>query len=269
MSEYITNNSEAKENFKPRYDISEAEANLLTGELLKERLPEGLENSKFVTIEVDGSSEYANVGRRIELDVFREVAGAYNEQMIEQYSKYETSSKFFLSVDVNLKKTVGVLRTIKSSSNGIKTLNDSQQEPFFVDLDEVKRRHNIDDFNKVWDVGTVAVLPEYRGTDSGLASIQLYRALYISSIKNGIDHWVSIIDDRLFRTLTGLFGMPFVPLAGSEPGPYLGTEKSHPVYAYVPEFYDRMVDRIASVNSPTAKNIMGRLINGEDDSSIF
>ena len=270
MSEFRIDGQEFKKKDTPRYDLSPEEESLLTEGLLKDRLPEQLDrDSRFVTIEVGGLSDYANIGRRIELDVFSEVAGAYNEQMIEQYAKYESSSRFFLSIDANIKKAVGVLRVIRNSPNGVKTLNDAQKEPFFVGIDDVKIMHNIADLDSVWDVGTVAVDPEYRGPDSGLVSIQLYRALYLSSVRNNIDHWVSIIDHKLFRVLTGLFGMPFVPLADSEPGPYLGTEKSHPVYAHVPEFYDKMVDKMASVNSATAKNIMGRLINGQDDTSIF
>lgn len=267
MTEF--DNSGIQEKTKARYDLKFNEAVSLTEDLLRERTNDTPEDNQFVTIEVNGGSKYSNVGRYIEIAAFEDDLAADTELCAKEYDSYEETSSFFLSIDRIAKQPVGVLRVISNSSQGLKTLNDAQKEPFNIDINDIKRQHGITDFNKVWDIGTVAVLPKYRGIEAGLASVNLYRALYLSSIEHGIDHWVSIIDNKLLKTLKGYFAMPFVPLANSEPGSYLGSKKSYAVYAHVPEFYETVSERARTVKSLIGKNILERLINGDDDETII
>ena len=254
----------------PRYDLTSTDANLLTKELLDENLLHLPESGRFVTIEVNGDSKYSNIGRYTELAAFG--PGDYladnPDLCAEEYKPYESSSNFFLLIDREATRPVGVLRAIGNSKSGIKTLNDAQKEPFNVDIEDVVRIHGISDFDKVWDIGTIAVLPEYRGVDAGLPSISLYRAIYLSSIEKGIEHWVSIIDNKLLRALKGVFAMPFVPLANSEPGPYLGFEKSHAVYARVSEFREELERRMREVKSQMSKKILESLVYDDNDKNI-
>jgi len=87
--------------------------------------------------------------------------------------------------------------------------------------------------------------------------------------KIGIEHLVSIVDDRALRMLKGHLAIPFVSLADSEPGPYLGSDKSHAVYAFVPEFYEKMSQHMDSVTSRLGKSVLERLVKGSEDESII
>jgi hypothetical protein len=262
----------AENNFNripPKYEFLPDEIDELTAELLSERASEIPEEIRYITIEVDGNdNKYANIGRHIEREVFEESFGNDSEEMIREYGPYEPASVFFISFDRELSKATGALRAIGNSSRGLKTLNDAQSEPFNVSIDEAVQYHNIDNLDEVWDIGTAAVLPEYRASRS-MPSIQLYRTMYLSALKNNINHLVSIVDDKLLNTLVDRLAMPFVHLADSTSGEYLGSEKSHAVYAYVPEFYDKMSAAMSSVTSHLGKNILSRLVNGSEDDSII
>ena len=257
------------ETFKPSYELGVEGINLLTSELLDKRVESDLSGRRFITVEIDGKDRFSNIGRFVEKTVFDSSFGNDAEQMDEEYGPYENASIFFLSIDQVSRKSVGVMRVIGNSEKGLKTINDAKGEPFNVTLEDVVEKHRIDDLNKVWDVGTVAVLPEYRGTEGGLVSIQLYRTLYLSSLTHDIEHWVSIVDNKLLRMLQDFFAMPFVQLADSQPGPYLGSEKSHAVYSKVSELFDSVEKRMQISTNPRAKKILERLIGGEDDSSII
>jgi len=66
---------------------------------------------------------------------------------------------------------------------GLKTINDVRQEPFKVQINDIIQKHNISDMDKVWDIGTVAVHPEYQN-GGGSSSVLLYRAMYKSALEN-------------------------------------------------------------------------------------
>lgn len=261
----------AENNFNripPKYELLPDEIDELTAELLSERASEIPEEIRYITIEVDGNdNKYANIGRHLEREVFEESFGNDSEEMIREYGPYEPASVFFISFDRELSKATGALRAIGNSSRGLKTLNDAQSEPFNVSIDEAVQYHNIDNLDEVWDIGTAAVLPEYRSSRS-MPSVQLYRTMYLSALKHGIKHLISVVDDKLIRTLRDNFGIPFVNLAGSSYGPYLGSEKSHAVYAFIPEFDEKMNLHMNNSKSRFAKGITNYLINDKDESSI-
>lgn len=261
--------TERLESLTACYEVSPDELSTLTRELLDERAANVPNTRQYVTIETNGSSKYANIGRQIERVVFEQAFGNDAEQMRKEYGPYEEASTFFISIDRGLGKATGVLRVIGNSPQGLKTLNDVQNEPFAISTDEVAQRHRIVDFDKAWDVGTIAVLPECRSGE-GPVSVQLYRAMYKSALEHGIDHLVSIIDDKPLQKLKEYLAIPFVPLAGSQPKPYLGSEKSQAVYGYVPEFYKKMNRHMWTIKGLLARNALNRLVKGsEDDSLIF
>lgn len=252
----------------PRYELSPDEIIELTNNLLEERASNIPKEVRYITIEIDGNDKYANIGRHVERVVFEEAFGNDSQEMIKEYGPYEDASVFFVSFDREAIQPTGALRAIGNSSKGLKTLNDAQNEPFNVAIDEAIQFHNITNLDEVWDIGTAAVLPEYRASRS-MPSIQLYRTMYLSALKNNINHLISVVDDKLLNTLVERLAMPFVHLADSDPGSYLGSEKSHAVYAHVPEFYDRMSLAMGSVTSHLGKNILNRLVNGSEDDSII
>lgn len=254
--------------FTPRYNLSSNELSTLTEDLLCERASNLPDTLRYITIEVNGDHKCANIGRHIERVVFEEVFGNDVQQMTEEYGLYEAHSKFFIAIDRATEQPTGVLRVIGNSPQGLKSLNDAQQEPFNVNIDNALKYHAISDLDTVWDIGTVAMLPDYRGS-SEPSSIQLYRAMYLSALEHGIEHLVSIMDDKLLRMLKGHLAMPFEPLANSEPGPYLGSEKSHAVYAHVPEFHQKMSNHKNTIKSRRVKRIIDYLLDENDKQSII
>jgi hypothetical protein len=97
----------------------------------------------------------------------------------------------------------------------------------------------------------------------------LYRAIYKASLERGVEHWISIVDDKVYKMLKEHFGIPFEELGGAAPGPYLGSELSHAVDAFVPDFYDKMSGRLSSNNNRLGRMIFGILVEGVADKSIL
>ena len=233
-----------------RYDLSDGE--LRAGAELFLRYHPPRDGSRHVCYRVSGADPWANIGRTIESHVFLESFGDTIETMQSSYGPYESACNFFISFDLVAAAPVGVLRVASCSPSGFMTLNDVASgtlrsvggDTVRVGIGEVCRFHHIHDLDDVWDVGTVAVLPEHRGQTEGQTrvSLQLYRALYISAIAADIKHLISVIDKKALREMTLLLGIPFMPLAATPPLAYLGSAESRAVYAHVPDFY-RHADR--------------------------
>lgn len=272
----MTNEEASPESAQPAPDYEQDVEciRMLTQDLLKKRAPEELPgDSRYVTVEIDPGSSFSNIGRYIEGLVFLEKFDNSPEMLKDAYSKYEKASRFFLSIDVKEGFPTGALRVIDNSPAGLMTVNDVEAPPFSVSKEAVASEHHIIDFDKVWDVGTVAVLPQYRH-GQGPVSIQLFRAMYLSAVDHNIEHLVSMIDDKLFKKLNSVLGIPFEPLAHSAPGPYLNSKKTHPVHGYVPEFYEKMSKHKSSARGRIlAKYAIGdsldRLVDGSQDDLIF
>ena len=253
--------------FSPRYDLTDAELADLTFRLLAERAVGVPEHYRLVAIEVDGRSPFSNVGRYVERVVFEATFGNDAAQMTDEYGAYEETSTFFISVDRDTGTPSGVLRIIEDSPFGLKSLNDAAQEPFNLDVDEAFRFHAISDAAEIWDIGTVAALPHYRRGEAAV-SVQLYRAMYLSAVRHHIKHIVSIVDDRPFRKMRDFLGIPFIPLADTPPGPYLGSKKSHAVYGYVPHFLPKARAHRDTMRGLLVRNALQRLVDGTEDDSI-
>jgi hypothetical protein len=262
----------SQEKHLPVYDMSPEKVQQLTSKLIEERAGEIPNDKRFITVEVNGDSEYSNIGRDVERRVFEAYFGNDANEMKTEYGPYEGmggsgACRFFLSIDREKCQPTGVLRIICNSQNGLKSLNDAEAPPFNVKKADAIAKHNITDLDEVWDFGTIAVLPEYQ-QNAGKSSLQLCRASYISSIKNGIKHWISIVDDGPYHLFKDYLAIPFVPLGDSEPGAYLGSEKSHAVYAHVPDIYDNMETSLGKLEDPIAKKVLGSVFYGFDDPYI-
>jgi hypothetical protein len=252
----------------PTYDLTDWTTHQLTLELIKERLSDAPAEDRFMTVEIAPGDAYSNIARHIEAPVFDEAFENDAAKMAEIYGPYEAASRFFVSIDREKGMPTGALRVIENSTAGFMTLNDVQGEEFGLDLGHIRSTHHMDDLDKVWDVGTVAVAPEHRDAQ-GAVSVQLYRAMYVSARDHHIRHLISIIDDRPYRKLKKFLGIPFVPLDGVAPKPYLGSDKSHPVYGYVPEFYPKMRWHMQNkIRGRMARPALERLVNGTEDHKI-
>jgi hypothetical protein len=247
------------------YNLHEDEIARLTAELLDEREPVG--DDRFVCYKLEGDDKFADIARHIETVVFDEAFNNSSKDMEREYGPYEDQSEFFVSIDRESKKATGALRIIKNGPVGLKTLNDVTQPPFIASKKDILEGHGIDDLDECVDVGTVAVLPEYRSAQGGI-SVQLYRAMYVNALEDGTSHLISIVDEKPLSKLTDYLGIPFVPLGNLEGRDYLGSEKSQPVYGYIPDFYKKMNRKRYTLKGLLAKKVLQRLVKGTQDSEL-
>ena len=178
---------------------------------------------RFVCYELLGTGPFADLGRTVELDVFGAVFGDDRAMLEAEYGPYDQASRFFVVMDQRRRRAAGVLRVIENSAAGLKTLRDIAG-PLGLPEAAVRARHGIADLDRCWDVGTLAVRPEYRrsGTRRRTVSLLLYRALYVHAMRAGVEHVVTTMDRHAHRVLLAL-GVPFVPICSSEPFEYMGS----------------------------------------------
>lgn len=265
------------ESFEPSYEITSEKQHELTANLLK--VPEVANvpgNFRYVAVAVNGDNEFSNIGRNVERIVFDDAFGNDAEEMQKEYGPFEAASRFFISIDRQTEQPSGVLRVIRNSPLGLKTLRDSQGKPFFVDIEKARLQPGMSDIDKIQDVGTIAVPKEHR-LKEGPVSILLERALYIDAQQNDVEALISIIDHKPLTKLRSKWrgvGIPFTSLGGSKAGPYLGSKKSHAVHGYVPEFYEKMNHHKNSLRGHLlSRFVLGdaleRLVAGSHDEAII
>ncbi|HLM05958.1 MAG TPA: hypothetical protein VK402_12320 [Blastococcus sp.] len=225
-----------------RYELHDNQAADLAGQLLTLHPP--TTRHRFVCYRLDGRSPFADLGRRIELEVFDEAFGNDLAVMQREYGPYEDASFFLVVMDQVLRRPAGVMRVIRNSATGLKTLRDIAGEPLGIGLERFRDFHAVDSLDATWDVGTVAVLPEYRrsATRSRTVCLLLYRAVYVHAMRDGVRHFVTVVDEHAHRGLRAL-GVAYVPICDTGPFSYLDSASSTAVYGFVPEFQARMEAR--------------------------
>lgn len=229
--------SEAKQvptGFEPRYDLSDQEVGALCRELLHQY--ENRPNNQLGCYILPGDSKFSNLGRYVESSVFLDTFGNTPETMAEEYGPYESASDLIVVIDQDIEKPVGVLRTIKNSQAGLKSLVDLKKTPLGLEAAEVCEKFDINP-DRCIDVGTLAILPEYRArTGNILPSLLMYRALYLRYLNNPeYDHVITIIDKDAEKNLYKL-SFPFKPI---DPRyfSYLDSKESKLLYGINKEFY--------------------------------
>jgi hypothetical protein len=259
------------------YDVAPERIQELTDQLMQEnaeKLPSA-DVRRYVAIEVPGTSQFANIGRYVERVVFEASFDNNAQEMTEEYGPYEKASTFFISVDQTTRQATGVLRVIHNSSEGLKSWDDAKKY-FGMAQEKAIEQEGLGDPDKIWDVGTIAVLPEHR-EKAGAVSILLERALYLSAKAHDVQALISIVDDgplvKMRSNWRGV-GIPFKALPGTKPQPYLGSKKSHAVYGFVPEFYEKMSQHRESLRGRMiARYALGdaldRLVEGTADEAII
>lgn len=177
---------------------------------------------RYATYLIPGSSPYAVLGRNLEAEVFGERFGDTEEALQREYGPYDRHSLFLTVVDQREQQPAGVLRVIRADRYGaLKTLVDCRRI-LGIHPSRVQADYAISSPSAVWDVGTLAVRAAYRKTTvSGL----LYALLHQQCLANGAEHVVTVLDASVLALMHGL-GIPFRPLCGSEPFPYMGSAKS-------------------------------------------
>lgn len=217
-----------------RYELHGNVAADLSEQLLTLHPPTS--SRRFVCYPLSGTGRFADLGRRVELEVFGNVFGNDRAELEGEYGPYEQTSRFFVVMDQRRRRAAGVLRVIENSAVGLKTLRDIAGEPLGIPEAEVMARHSIADLDRCWDIGTLAVLPEYRrsGTRRRTVSLLLYRAAYVHALREGVEHFVTAMDRHAHRSLLAL-GVPLLPICDSEPFDYIGSPCTA-LHGYVPGF---------------------------------
>lgn len=171
----------------------------------------------------------SELGRRLERDVFLESFGNTPEMLAEEYEQYEASSLFIVVIDHLRHVPAGVIRVVRPSSAGFKSLNDL--EPVWGETAETMMERTNLTFtqDKMWDVATLAVPPDYRAkATQGLVAMGLYQTLTMSARASGIELLVTILDMPVFRMLRWKLHMIFAGYQGVGPKSYLGSLASMP-----------------------------------------
>ncbi|HEU5122327.1 MAG TPA: GNAT family N-acetyltransferase [Candidatus Saccharimonadales bacterium] len=252
----------SNEHHENPYELSSEELLELTSRLLAERPPQG--DDRFVCYKLDGQEAFANIGRKIEAEVFGDAFKNTPEDMQREYGPYEPQSMFFVSIDRENNTPTGVMRVIKNGPQGFKSIDDFLAKHPNTSLDEIRKFHGMENDEKTWDIGTVAVLPEYR--DKGAAT-QLYRAMYRTAVDDGIEHVVAIIDADPLAKMNKYLGIPLVSMMNSDPFSYIGSEKSQAVYGHIPEFDRKMMrHKRTSIKGVLARKAIMRLLGRSETS---
>ena len=146
---------------------------------------------------------------------------------MEEYKPY--NSIFFTMVEGG--QIRGVLRIIRHSDSGFKTLEDAKTGKLNID-NEWMQRFTHEAQKQIFEVGTIGVPKAYRTKDAGRASIWLYGAVLGYSRREGLPHAVASFDAEYFEGFKGLFGDglqqmgPVVDYMGSGTVPVYMTEST-------------------------------------------
>jgi hypothetical protein len=218
------------------YDLTASETQELTLEFLGSKcVPLG---DRFVCFQIEGTDPFSNIARQVEREVFEDSWGNDPTTMKNEYGPYDESSVFFLTVDTHKNVPAGVLRMIRNSPAGLKTLVDldncikSPIAPTAIPVDYAMRYHGIDDLDRCWDGATAAVPRRYR---CKFATIYFTKARVVAAaaLRENVQHLVAVLDAPIFKAAREVFGPSLVPLADTPPFTYMDAPNNQAVYAHV------------------------------------
>ena len=181
-----------------------------------------------------GDDANADIARHIEWTVFEEHFDNDIVVMRDEYELYDESSVFLTIVDYESAMPVGVIRIIKPSEKGLKSMNDlvDPEGPWFKDGDSLKSRFAEigDDPEHTVDIGTMAVMPNYRSSHAADgASAALYSSCVRWSLESDYNRWVTIVDKKIFEMMQS-WGEPFRQFTDTDWASYLDSPLSLPVH---------------------------------------
>jgi hypothetical protein len=179
----------------------------------------------------DARDEAADAARRCEAEVFLRRFGNTAEQLAVEYGPYDATSVWLAVLDDDgVAQASG--RLIRPGPAGLKTVNDLQRSPWWVDPAATASRAGVDPAAS-WESATFAVRDgvRERGYDAMEA---LFYGLAVGSLVNEFEAVVAVIDDKV-RRLFGAIGLFLHPFPNTRPGPYLGSPRSSALYAFTDE----------------------------------
>jgi hypothetical protein len=133
-------------------------------------------------------------------------------------------------------ENVGFSRLIMPGAPGLKSINDVTGDPWWIEGEQAAHAAGVD-LRRTWDIATLGVRAGLEGIGQVAASA-LYYGILTACRENAISWIVAIIDTRV-RSLLAAHGLMLNALPGTAPGGYLGSPKSAPVYANLPDMLDQ------------------------------
>lgn len=218
------------------YDMSDPERDALTERFLSTKK---LGCSRYACFAIEGTDPFANIARQLEREVFEQSWGNDSATMKKEFGPYDESSVFFMAVDTHEKVPAGVVRMIRNSSAGLKTIVDlddsikSPIAPIAIPVADVMRHHGIDDLDRCWDGATAAVPRKYRRRLAA-THVQIMQVMALAAMRENIQHFVAVLDAPVVRAARDVLGLPLVPLVGTPPFTHMDAPNNQAVYAHVP-----------------------------------
>ncbi|HSH61858.1 MAG TPA: hypothetical protein VK988_19865 [Acidimicrobiales bacterium] len=195
----------------------------------------------------------AAVGREVERIVFGQAFDNSPALLAAEYGRYDEASLFFCVLDHRRGLPAGMMRVIRPSPAGLKSVHDLERLWGHRAGEALPGTGAPLALDRLWDLATLAVMPEYRGRGtSGLVSLALYQAVCTSARQCGIEQFVAIIDMAVFRLLQWQLGRPFSRFSGVQPMGYLGSLASLPVWCDIAEWSRR----VAEVDAATCELVV-------------
>lgn len=230
--------------FDSRYRLSEEEIRWRSRMLVEQQATPEMLEPPFSCYELDWNDPFSNLARAVELEVFLERFNNTEKQLVDEYGPYEEHSKFFIIMnhdgfDQHEKATnfrpMGVMRIIEPSPNGLKSLVDLPSSGALTETGHqitpelVYEAYGIDP-GKCIDIATLAVCENWRGAKAGhVPTLLLFRKLFLQYLRHSAQftHSVAIMDLEAKRGLDAM-RMPFIPILGAKPFPYLDNNPGAP-----------------------------------------
>lgn len=251
-----------------KYTLSEEELVSLSQRLLAEQSPSV--NERFVGYMIEGTDAASNLARHVERVVFEERFELDDAKMTRLYRPYEASSTFFLVMDTQESRPAGVARVGRNGPAGLLTLNDAAAMVGFS-LDTFRKHYKVDSMDAVWDLGTTAVLQEYRAVGNHIVSQICYRCFWARAMHEGVKHYVTILDGDIRRTFA-LLGLPFEPFPGTGEVAHEGSTDSMFMYAPPPAFpagAEASLARVKDKLKPFVASFKNRVFGPEIDHHLL
>jgi hypothetical protein len=199
--------------------------------------------ARFVALAVGAASPMSDVARTVE----SQVLGSDPATMASDYRRYEDDSLFVLVLDRRTGLPAAAGRVI---DGGGRTLDDAPDH-IEVPLSTIVAVHEMCT-GRIWDLATIAVVPEYRvGRSAPAVGSLFYRTLLNAGRLAGVRHLVTMLDRRAHQSLL-LLGMNLEPMAGSGPFGPGGSAATQALYASFGELEPSMARQSERLRRPGA-----------------
>jgi hypothetical protein len=189
-------------------------------------------SSEMLRFVFDATGDDLDAARECEADVFLSTYGNTKTEFEYEYARYESDTRFMAILDSD-GVALAACRLILPGRSGLKTVTDLRRQPWGIDGERSAAAAGID-LGRACDIATIAVRKQ-RG--AGLCSAALYHGIVAGCRANGLD-WVVMIMDERARRLLSAAGITTFAFPGAEPGPYLGSTVSTPLFGDLTTMFD-------------------------------